>query len=195
MPENADPVKQFALRHALGLLIEANVIFPNDKIVDEPFQEFNRYPMLEGLNRVGQVALMLRTTIGRSARSVAIEAGISPMQYRRIEKLEGEPTESKIKRIANTFDVPASYLFGEADVMRNPDLLSVRVGDVVKELRKKNKVPQKTFLRSGISVMQVYRIEAGPAEPTESKIRALAIALNVPIRTLFGETKLPESVS
>ena len=66
-----------------------------------------------------------------------------------------------------------------------------RVGTVVRELRAARKWSlQDLARRSGISAMQLSRIERLESSPTEEKIRSLANVFDVPVTMLFGDDPL-----
>lgn len=69
--------------------------------------------------RVGSVIQQLRSGQRKSIRQVAQEARVSPNHLWRIEQLLSSPTEGIIRKLAQYFDVPISFLFGEVSSTSN----------------------------------------------------------------------------
>lgn len=87
--------------------------------------------MAEVSDRVGASAFRLRQERGESLREVAKRAGLSQMQLSRVERLESDPTEEKIRGLAAALGVSVAVLFGE----EQEAAIGSRVNQILRDAR------------------------------------------------------------
>jgi ribosome-binding protein aMBF1 (putative translation factor) len=115
-----------------------------------------------------------------------------------MERREGILFE-QLRQLPQNQDVIRQFALDQAEnILASADVVTfvpestgeMRVGDAMRILRKQNKFSFRVLAKkSGISPIQLSRIERLESDPTEQSIRAIARAFNVSVGFLFGENQ------
>jgi len=190
MPENSDPVRQFALKQALNLLRQAGVVEPFRATLGEP--EFDpTQPLVSNqiqFERVGTNVHRLRINRDETVASLAGRSDCAPMTLTRIEKLHTSPRVSTIVSLANALEVPASFLFGEKDTSQNPDITAETVGKKLAEIVKSRGISEVAG-RARVAPMTISRLIKGQTVCTEGTLVNIVEATGQLPSFFFNEPK------